>query len=144
MIHILAVGGAATLALSSWPTILSGLCGLGSSQLTAFLSHKAAPTWVKSGIALCLSTLSGVLITVTVVPGNTWKDYVSLIGLTWITALFSHVAGLTALVENKTADVGVGKNVPPLVKPAVVAPTPDDTLSDEEQEAAMASRGVNG
>ena len=113
----------AGLDLSAWPTILAGLCGLGSAQLTAILTHRKAPQWIKSGVALALSTLAGVLITVTTVAGYTWKDYASEIAVAWLVAMGSHYAGLTALASNITAGSGVGAGVAPIVQASDPAPT---------------------
>jgi hypothetical protein len=110
--------GVVALTLTSWPVLLAGGVGWLSSQVTAFLTHKAAPQWIKSGIHLALSTLAGALITITVTPASSWKDYAALIATTWGAGIISHVAGWTQLVANTTWNVGVGAGVPPIVPPA--------------------------
>lgn len=116
--------GASALVLSSWPTILAGMCGFGSSQITAFLTHRRAPQWIKSGVNLALSTLAGVLINLTVVAGSNWKDYVATIAVAWLVALGTHFSGMTALIGNSSANVGIGENAKPLTTP------PPDDASD--------------
>lgn len=105
----------AHVGLSSWPTILAGLCGVGSAQLTALLTHRHAPQWIKSGVHLSLSVLAGVFINLTVVAGNKWTDYVAEIAVAWIAGIGTKIAGGTALAEEVTAEQGVGKNVGPIV-----------------------------
>lgn len=106
-----------SLALDSWPVILAAGCGFLSTHLTALFTHYTAPQWVKSGINLALTALAGVLITVTVVDGKTWKDYLGEIAAAWITSLVVHTAGITAWIQNTTASVGIGKQASPLVPP---------------------------
>jgi membrane-associated HD superfamily phosphohydrolase len=111
-----------TVDLGSWPTILAGLCGIGSSQLTALLTHRRAPQWIKSGLHLALSTLAGVLINITVVSGHKWTDYLAEIAVAWITGIGTKVAGGAALAERLTAGQGLGANVAPLVRVPAALP----------------------
>jgi hypothetical protein len=116
-----------SLALNSFPTVLAGLCGLASAQLTALLTNHQAPQWIKSGVHLLISTLAGVLVTVAVVPGNRWTDYLSEIAVAWVAGIAAHFAGLTALVASITANSGLGASVTPLVvSPQDVPVTPVD------------------
>lgn len=117
--HVVRTGP--SLDLGSWPTILAGLCGIGSAQLTALLTHRRAPQWMKSGVHLALSALAGVLINVAVVPGNKWTDYLGEIGVAWIIGIATKFAGATALAEEVTAGAGVGADVAPLVPVTGVA-----------------------
>jgi len=114
-----------TLALNSWPVILAGLVGVGSTHLTEVLAHYEAPQWIKSGINLALVSLGGVLITVTTIPGKNWKDYVGEIFAAWVSSLIVHATGLTAWIQNLAGNVGIGAGVQPLV------PDPATTGSGE-------------
>lgn len=108
---------AKTLTLDSWPVLLAALAGFGATHVTEILTHYDAPQWVKSGVNLALVALAGVLITVTVVPGKSWKDYVGEIFAAWVSSLATHTSGITTWLQNATANVGVGANVHPLVPP---------------------------
>jgi hypothetical protein len=111
------VGNPYSLVLDSWPVLLAAGCGWLSSQATAFLTHRRAPQWIKSGVHLLLASLAGVLITVVVIPTKTWKDYAAEIFVAWLSGVISKVAGWTEFVGNATANVGIGANVKPLTTP---------------------------
>jgi hypothetical protein len=107
----------AALGFASWPVILAAGCGFLATHITALLTHRNAPQWLKSGINLVLVSLAGVLIAVQVVPGSTWKDYLGLIVPAWLTSLATHYAGFTQWITNAAGNVGIGANTPPLVPP---------------------------
>ena len=114
-----ATGGPHQLTFDSWPVVLAGIVGIVATHVTEVLTHYDAPQWVKSGVNLALVTLAGVLITVEVVPGHTWKDYVGEILVAWIASIAAHSAGVTAWLERLTADIGVGAGARPLVPPLI-------------------------
>lgn len=103
------------LVLNSWPVILAGITGFLSTHVTEILTHRNAPQWIKSGVNLVLTTLGGILITLQVVPGHTWKDYVGEIFTAFLSSMFTHWTGLTTLTQSLTASFGIGGNTPPLV-----------------------------
>lgn len=121
--------GAASVALgiASWPVILAGVCGAASTQLTALLTHRNAPQWFKSGVNLVLTSLAGVLITIQVIPGHTWKDYLAEIAVGELVALGMHYSGATAFAAAASANVGLGGNLTPIVaatpqSPGIIKP----------------------
>lgn len=106
------------LIFNSWPVLLAAGTGFLSSQLTAVLTHEKAPQWVKSLTNLVFTSLGAAIITVEVVPGHTWKDYLGLILAGTFSSLATHYIGLTALAQSKTATFGFGGNTAPLVAPS--------------------------
>jgi hypothetical protein len=112
-----ATGGPHQLTFDSWPVVLAGIVGVGATHVTEVFTHYDAPQWVKSGVNLALVALAGVLITIQVVPGHTWKDYVGEILVAWIASLTAHASGITAWIESLTANVGIGKTATPIVEP---------------------------
>jgi hypothetical protein len=111
---------ARNLTLDSWPVLLAGLAGFGATHLTELLTNYNAPQWVKSGVNLVLVSLAGVLVTLTVVPGKTWKDYVGEIFMALVSSLVTHSTGITTWLQNATADVGIGGNVRAIAPPPKV------------------------
>lgn len=103
------------LAIGSWPVVLAGACGWGASQLTAILTQHNAPQWLKSSVSLALTSLAGVLITIQVVPGHTWKDYLAEIAVGELVALGTHYSGMTAFATAQTYGRGFGDKLRPLV-----------------------------
>lgn len=104
------------LVLNSWPVILAGICGVLSTHVTEIATHRNAPQWVKSGVNLVLTTLSGVLVTITTVAGYTWKDYLGVIASSWVVSMFTHWTGATTWLQEATANVGIGADVKPIVQ----------------------------
>lgn len=110
-------GAGFSLALNSWPVLVAGALGIVSTNVTAFLTHRAAPQWIKSGVNLALVSLAGVIATIQLVPGHMWKDYAGTIFVAWVASLVAHGAGLTQMVSNLSSNVGIGATVEPLVSP---------------------------
>lgn len=129
------------LGLASWPVILAAFCGIIASHLTAFFTHRAAPQWLKSGVDFGLVTLAGILITVQVVPGHTWKDYIGVILPAWITSIATHYSGLTSWVTAATGGVGIGANVPPLVDTSL-APATDPAFPGSSSPNTSTTAGT--
>ena len=119
------------LVLNSWPVILAGLVGMGSTHLTEVFAHYKAPQWVKSGINLFLATLGATLATLKTVPGATWKDYFAEIFTAVFASMVTHWTGVTAWLQALTQNQGVGASLRPIVPPppskeVVESPLPDD------------------
>lgn len=113
--RLLSVASSFALVLNSWPVILAGVSGFISTHVTDFVTHRNAPQWVKSGVNLVLTTFSGVLVTITTVPGYTWKDYLGVIASAWLVSMFTHWTGATTWVQNATANFGIGGDTKPLI-----------------------------
>jgi hypothetical protein len=138
------------LVLNSWPVILAGLVGIGSTHLTELLAHYRAPQWVKSGINLFLATLGATLATLKTVPGATWKDYVGEIFAAVFVSMMTHWTGATAWLQTLTQNQGVGASLRPIVPPppskeVVESPLPDDHgtsghLGDPTKKAAKTTK----
>lgn len=133
------------LVLNSWPVILAGLVGMGSTHLTEVFAHYQAPQWVKSGINLFLATLGAALATLKTVPGATWKDYAAEIFLAVAASMVTHWTGVTSWLQTLTAQAGVGAQARPIVPPppsdkVVENPLPLEKTPDARAEQARKAR----
>lgn len=94
------------------PTLLTlavpVLCGAIIPALVDLITKSACPRWAKSIICFALSALAGALSTVTFTAGQTWQDYVLAVFAAWVTAIASHYAGSSALVQKYTGRFGIG------------------------------------
>lgn len=84
------------------------LCGAIIPSATDVICKSAAPRWLKSSVCFALSTLAGALSTVSFGQGERWQDYILAVFAAWATAIASHYAGTSVLVQRATARFGLG------------------------------------
>lgn len=84
------------------------LCGSVIPSLTDLILKSGAPRWAKSSTCFALSALAGALSTVSFGQGERWQDYVLSVFAAWATAIASHYAGTSVLVQRVTARFGLG------------------------------------
>lgn len=80
------------------------LFGFLASHATALLTHCHASSKVKSAVALCMSTLAGVIASVAWAPGQPWFDWVK-------TILFAVLAAHATWALKEVTGVAVTQNV---------------------------------
>lgn len=115
--RLLASSTSFALVLNSWPVILAGFCGFVSTHVTEFVTKRNAAQWLKSGINLGFTTLGGILVTITTVPGYGWKDYLGVIASSWVVSMFTHWTGITTWAQALTENKGL------TAKPLIAQPT---------------------
>lgn len=91
------------------------LLGVLVSPVTGLLTKAHASPALKAFVNFALSSLAGVVVTVTFVNGTRWQDYVRDIGYAWVVSIATHYGfwkptGVTAAVQSSTANVGLGSS----------------------------------
>lgn len=92
-----------------FPLALSLMVGFIIPHIVDLVTHSTAPVWMKSGLAVVLAGLTGALTTVTWQGWDDWKVYVLNIFAAFMSAITSHTAGMSEIVQKETGDFGVGK-----------------------------------
>lgn len=100
-------------SVALFPLVLSLLVGVIIPHIVDLLTHSTAPRWMKSGLAIVLSALTGALTTVTWQGWDDWKVYVFNIFIATVSAFTSHTAGTSEVVQRQTGDFGIGKRSVP-------------------------------
>ena len=85
------------------------LLGFAASHVTALLTHVNASGKVKAAVALCMSTVAGVVASVAWAPGQPWYDWVKAI---LFAALASHVTwalkDITGVAQSEQVNGPIG------------------------------------
>lgn len=89
----------------------SFVAGLVIPFITELITKSAAPLWLKSTMTVALSTLAGVLVTVSIGDYKSISSYLAAIAIAWIASMRMHYTGATKVVATATADVGIGKGL---------------------------------
>lgn len=106
------------------------LFGFLASHATALLTHINASSKIKAAVALCMSTLAGVIASVAWAPGQPWFDWVK-------TILFAILASHATWALKDITGVAVTQQVSgPIGAPSKPTATPEPPQTDSVPDPA--------